>query len=80
MHIQHQKLETQFIKKTMILSKSRSGCKTPVRNLQHILGPKSGLKRHGCSCIFRTQIIGLSKGSDYDIGLLKGFIGLNKQI
>ena len=59
LHLQNQVREPKFIilvyQRPVTISKSRSRCQTPIRNLQHPSGPKWGLKGHGCSLHLQNQ-------------------------
>merc|ERR1712081_82164 len=56
LHLQHQDREPKFgiwvNQRPVTISKSISGCQTPVSNLQ---SPRSGLKGHGCSLHLQNQ-------------------------
>ena len=59
LHLQIQARESKcwiwVYQRPVTISESRSGCQTPVRNLQHPSKTKSGLKGHGCSLHLQNQ-------------------------
>merc|ERR1712025_300247 len=59
LHLQNQGREPKFgswmYQRPVTLSKSRSKCQTPVRNLQHPPKPQMRTNRHGCSLQLQHQ-------------------------
>merc|ERR1711954_31566 len=74
------KIEPKFCiwvyQRPVTISKSISGCQTPVRNSSVLQSPKSALKGHGCSLHLHNQ----AREPKFGIWLYQGPVTISKSI